>query len=112
MIKKERSLYGLNDAARIWHELVKYSCQKTWLKESPGVPCILIENRIIVVCYVDDFLIFAKHRRDINRVKQNLEKHFVFCDLGEATNILGMEIDWTKKGQSLSNKKSSFKIIK
>lgn len=97
-MRLERSLYGLKDAARILHELVKHRCQKNGLKELPSALCVFTDHGIIVVCYVDDVLMFAKHQRDMNRVKQNLEKDFVFRDLGEPTNFQGMEIDRTKKG--------------
>lgn len=40
---------------------------------------------------------FAKNQRDVNRVKQTLEKDFILRALGESPHFLGIEMDWSNK---------------
>lgn len=75
IMKLERSLYGLKDVARIWHEAVKESCHRTRLKKLPSASFVLIDNEIILVCYVDEFLMFANINgtsTESNEIKKKL----------------------------------------
>ncbi|KAL6316750.1 hypothetical protein AAG906_020434 [Vitis piasezkii] len=47
---------------------------------------------IYLLLYVDDMLIAAKNRAEINKLKQLLSSEFEMKDLGAAKKILGMEI--------------------
>ena len=51
----------------------------------------------ILLLYVDDMLIAAKDRAEIERVKSQLSKEFDMKDLGAAKRILGMEIQRDRK---------------
>ena len=62
-------------------------------------PCIYLKEAtnsifgwIILVLYVDDMLICAKERAEVDKLKEQLSQEFRMKDLGSAKKILGMEI--------------------
>jgi hypothetical protein len=56
---------------------------------------------IIMVLYVDDILVARKNMVEINRLKAQLARAFDMKDLGEAKQILGMDIHRDKKNGKL-----------
>ncbi|CAL1393099.1 unnamed protein product [Linum trigynum] len=63
-------------------------------------------SMIYLVLYVDDMLIAARSKSDIQKLKGLLSAEFEMKDLGAAQKILGMEIytDMSKKKLFLSEK--------
>ncbi|KAL2631883.1 hypothetical protein R1flu_016569 [Riccia fluitans] len=62
-------------------------------------PCVYLKRvsyeifgLIILVLYVDDMLIAAKDKSEVEKVKAQLSAKFSMKDLGPAKRILGMEI--------------------
>lgn len=49
---------------------------------------------MIVVCFVDDPLVFSKHDRDTMKFKRHLDKSFVTNKLSHPTHLLRMKIKW------------------
>lgn len=47
---------------------------------------------VYLLLYVDDMLIAAKNKEEIQKVKVQLRREFEMKDLGSARRILGMEI--------------------
>lgn len=56
VLKALRNLYGLKQAARDWHQLVKTNLIKWQFIQSPSEPCLFINNNtgVILLVYVDD----------------------------------------------------------
>lgn len=50
---------------------------------------------MIVICYVDDLLIFAKDTKEIDRLKIILNKTFTIKDVGNPTQLSQIELDWS-----------------
>ena len=50
------------------------------------------ESFVYLPLYVDDILIAAKYKEEIQRVKVKLSREFEMKDFGAAKKILGMEI--------------------
>ena len=50
----------------------------------------------ITFLYVDDMLIAAEKKSDVNKVKLLLSKEFEMKDLGATKKILGMVIRWDR----------------
>ena len=77
-------------------------------KRSTFDPCVYLKpvdndvyGFIILVLYVDDMLIAAKSRSDIDELKGLLSSAFKMKDLGTARKILGMEIKRDLKNDKL-----------
>lgn len=52
VMKLACSLYGLENAARIWNDLITDSFKKACLKEAKSASCVLSKDKIMVICYV------------------------------------------------------------
>ena len=63
---------------------------------------------IYLLLYVDDMLFATKSQVKIDRLKAQLSKEFDMKDLGEAKNILGMEINRDREGKTLVVKEAIF----
>ncbi len=62
------------------------------------------ESNIIITAHIDDLLVFAVNKNEINSLKQQLKKKLELSDLGNISYYLGMEIsrDRTKNKLFLS----------
>lgn len=56
---------------------------------------------IILLLYVDDMLIIGQDMKKINKLKSELSRSFAMKDLGQAKQILGMEIKRERKAKKL-----------
>ena len=65
------------------------------------------ESNIIITAYINDLLVFAVNKNEINSLKQQLNRKLELSDLGDISYYLGMEIsrDRTKNKLFLSQRK-------
>ena len=95
--KLKKSLYGLKQSPRQWYKRFDSYMVKLGYTRS-SYDCCVYYNRlkddlfIYLVLYVDDMLIAAKKKYDIQKLKGLLSAEFEMKDLGAARKILGMEI--------------------
>lgn len=92
IFKLRRYLYGLKKAAKIWYETVSLHINLYGLKEMDSAPCVFHIKGLVVICYVDDLLIFFNDESEIRKFGTNLEKKFVTKDLGQSKQFLRIEI--------------------
>ena len=101
-----KSLYGLKQAGRCWHEKLhsvlsklgfeRLSCEHSvWVYLRDGV-------RLIIPVFVDDMTIAAKDKSSILWVKDELKKRFKLRDLGPTSYLLAVEI--TRDRSTVSQK--------
>ena len=101
-----KALYGLKQAGRCWHEklhevLLKLGfsrlvCEHSvWVYLRDGV-------RVIIPVFVDDITLAGKSKAAIQRVKDDLHKHFKLRDLGPTSWLLGVKIERDRSNRSLS----------
>ena len=98
-----RSLYGLKQAARDWHERCVEELRKLGFEQCPADPCMLRhkERGIILLLYVDDIPIAAKSKDQIQWFKNEFQKIFKIKDLGEMVKILGIRITRDRKKRTI-----------
>lgn len=95
--KLKKSLYGLKQSPRQWYKRFDSYMVKLGYTRS-SYDCCVYYNRlkddsfIYLVLYIDDMLIAAKKKYDIQKLKGLLSTEFEMKDLGAARKILGMEI--------------------
>jgi transposase InsO family protein len=89
-----KSIYGLKQAARVWHLLLEEFLQSIGFTPLPTDPSILTNGKtyVSIGVYVDDLLIMGESEVEIRRAKEQLSKRFQMKDLGLARNVLGMRI--------------------
>ena len=116
--KLKKSLYGLKQSPRQWYKRFDSYMIEIGYIRSPYDCCVYYNkltngSLIYLVLYVDDMLIAAKDKSDIQKLKGLLSAEFEMKDLGAARKILGMEIyrDRSQKKLFLSQKSYIQKIL-
>ena len=68
-------------------------------------PCIFVMRIgtiiIILVTYVDDFMITGNNLKEIQHIEEKLKNKFEIKELGIPRKFLGFEIDWKEEGKSV-----------
>ncbi|KAJ4717199.1 Retrovirus-related Pol polyprotein from transposon TNT 1-94 [Melia azedarach] len=116
--KLKKSLYGLKQSPRQWYKRFDSYMIEIGYTRSPYDCCVYYSKAtngslIYLVLYVDDMLIAAENKSNVQKLKDLLSVEFEMKDLGAARKILGMEIyrDRSKKKLFLSQKGYIQKIL-
>ncbi|KAL6337934.1 hypothetical protein AAG906_005399 [Vitis piasezkii] len=101
----KKSLYGLKQSPRQWYKrfdafMVSHEFMRNQYDSCVYFKTLPDGSFIYLLLYVDDMLIAAKNRAEINKLKQLLSSEFEMKDLGAAKKILGMEI-WRDRDAGL-----------
>jgi hypothetical protein len=57
LLERERALYGLRDAQRLWYERLTVTLERLGLHQVLGVPCLFSSDQSIVFFIVDDTVV-------------------------------------------------------
>ena len=100
-----KALYGLPTSPLCWYEKVKNTFESLEFSSSPREPCIYVKRNkrdpsliIVILVYVDDFLVTGSDLEGISHVLDDLEKTFDLKNLGFPERFLGIEIKRTTAG--------------
>lgn len=77
MMKLQRSLYKSRDASNIWFVLITKKLAGADLQLLDSVPCVLTGDEMVLVCYVDDLLVFRITDKDVLVLQDELRKHLI-----------------------------------
>lgn len=89
----QKAIYGLHQSGREWFSeihniLISLDfCALKWTN------CVYISNDIILLLYVDDIVLIAKHQNLIKTAIEKLKTHFDLKILGETRKLLGVEFE-------------------
>lgn len=110
--KLQKSLYGLKQAGRTWHHKIDVTLKGRGFAALEADHCIYVRRQlgsiIIIALYVDDLLIAASRLADLSQFKQNLAAEFDMEDLGEASFILGIELQRDRNARTISITQSAY----
>ncbi len=67
---------------------------------------------LIIMVYVDDILIASNNSKELEEIKLKLSSKFDMVDLKQVVTSLGIEIDYSEKLMTLSQRKFTEKLIK
>ena len=92
-----KSLYGLKQASRAWHQRLRQELEKLGLQGADEDPSLFYtpSKNLYLLVYVDDMLVIGAEE-DIERLKEGLASSFTLNDLGEASLFLGLELEWKR----------------
>jgi len=97
----ERSLYGLKQASKCWHERFTTFLKKFNLKPTTADPCVFIdheeESTLILAIYIGDGLIAAMDVTVMNALFTELEREFEVTT-STLSLFLGFQIERCKDG--------------
>lgn len=92
-----RSLYGLKQAAAVWHRTIRDVFKRLGFKQCRADNCLFVQRdesdpaaAVFVVLYVDDLLVGCKTEEQARSVCTGLASHFTVKSLGDARFVLGM----------------------
>ncbi|KAE8969014.1 hypothetical protein PR001_g27622 [Phytophthora rubi] len=99
-----RSLYGLKQAAAVWHKTIRSVFIALGFKQCKSCPCLFVRvgqnGPVYIVLYVDDLLIGCEAEEEASSIAEALGARFRLKSLGDARFILGMELHYnTQKGE-------------
>jgi hypothetical protein len=79
-----KALYGLKQAPRLWQQFFAAALKELGFKplESDNYVYLNSTTKVIIVIYVDDFLIIAKSIPAITKLKELLANKFSIKELG------------------------------
>ena len=104
--KLVKSLYGLKQALKQWHEKFDNVMMSHGFKINEYDKCVYVkdvEHGYVIIClYVDDMLIVGSDDKMITSTKNMLNSRFDMKDLGLADVILGKKIKRTSNGLIVS----------
>ncbi len=79
--------------------MLRENLYKQGFKQSCINPCLFLKNNLIIVTYVDDFLIFSDSKVKIDNLLKELKRVFNLTGKGEDVNAyLGIKVDKTPDG--------------
>ena len=92
----KKTIYGLRQAPRAWHQRLKAELGEIEFQPSEADAALFTGvvdgERVWVVVWVDDILIAAAGEQRVTKVKAHLSGKFDVRDLGPAEFFLGMEL--------------------
>ena len=108
--KLKKSLYGLKQSGRNWHNLLHQYLQRIEFIQSNADPCVFIQKvtgrAIILLVWVDDIIITSNSKELMDNAKIKLEERLNMKDLGEISSFLG--IDFQRTNQSIIMSQTRF----
>jgi hypothetical protein len=115
VLKLKRALYGLHQAPRAWNAKLDDTLIELGFTRSPSEPSIYTrkigQNQLIVGVYVDDLVITGVDSVDIRKFKEEMSAAFKMSDLGILRYCLGIEVNQTLDGITLSQGAYAQKIL-
>ena len=108
--------YGLKDGGLNWYDCIKSGLQDRGFIQSQVNPCLFTRGSLMVILYVDDVLIAAKHSTHIDSLLASLKdgtdidtgkdnpklQKFQFTDDGSIKTFLVVNIECTQNGFHLA----------
>ena len=95
MLKLNKNLYGLKQAAHNWFELLKSGLEARGFRPCDSDQCVFVRHDAIILTYVDDCIILSKEKSTADEIVCSLEQgneNFDFTDDGDLERYLGMNL--------------------
>jgi hypothetical protein len=109
VVKLLKALYGLKQAPRLWYQAIDRFLTSIKFRRCEYDPNVYISedstsdaDRVIILLYVDDLLLFSSSPERIRHFKEILKKQYQMTDLGPVRKFLGLEITRNRKERTLT----------
>jgi len=92
--KLNKALHGLKQAPRLWYEHIDEFLLSVGFRKSVNDPNLYLtpDRELVLLLYVDDLLLMAKHRERIDQVQDMLHSRYRMSDLGPARKFSGYRL--------------------
>jgi len=109
--KLKKAIYGLHQSGRVWFFEIDRILSEIGFVKFNHCNCVYIfQNSVIMLLYVDDFVLFCKDVKGIDHVVNLLKNHFDLKALGKTRKLLGVEFE-EKEGTLLIHQSSYIKEV-
>ena len=100
----KRGLYGLKQSRRLWYEGLGKCLENIGFKHLQSDSGIYIwtndSTKVIIPVFMDDLTLVSDSKEELNQIKKLLEV-FKLKNLCPITNLLGIEINYNQKDQTM-----------
>ena len=111
-----KALYGLKQSPRLWQLKLRKELEALGYVPIEADLCVYrnVQTNVIVVTYVDDFLLIGPAGEALDQLKINLKKVFEMQDLGPCNHFVGVRITRNRKARTITLCQDAFidKILK
>ena len=110
-----KALYGLKQAPRAWYGKIDGYLIYQGFRRSSNEQTLYIRNEegmIVISLYVDDLLVTGENEKNVEVLKNELEKEFDMSSLGEMNYFLGVEVMQCSRGIFISQEKYIKDLLK
>lgn len=90
--KLNKAIYGLKTAPRWWQKKLRQALHTAGFNSFKYDNHVFRQNDTLTSNYVDDFMILAKSKAQIDKTTEILPKEFQIKNLGNVKNFLGISI--------------------
>jgi hypothetical protein len=106
--KLNKSLYGLKQSPRLWQQKLSEELLRLGYRQLRNDNCVYLKDDIIILVYVDDFLILGPRIEKIKSEKQALQRTFKMRDLGPCSQFLGIDIHQDRTNHQVHLSQASY----
>ena len=92
-LRLRKNCYGLKDAGRTWYEHLSDGLIALGFTPTDTDKCVFIRGTTILVIYVDDCLIFAANKEDLDAAYKDIQFRYKITDEGTIEEYLGIQLD-------------------
>ncbi|KAI0999862.1 hypothetical protein K3495_g8332 [Podosphaera aphanis] len=109
-----KCIYGLKQSPLVWYSTLKAAIAKYGFVSTNFQPYVFLYDKtnVYIAVYVDDILISGSNPKIIEGIRQFLHSEFECKVLGQAHFVLGIEVEITSQGISLSQHSYFLKVLK
>lgn len=105
VLKLEKSIYGLKQAAKVWNDTLNNVLIKNDFKRNEHDKCLYTlqwkNETIHLLVHVDDLLVTGSSEDDIIKIMKNVGREFELKDLGNIKHYLGIDVEQDSEGNYL-----------
>lgn len=94
----KKSLYGLKQAPKQWNCRIVQFFKSIKFFPLHNDTCIIIRKNVWIALYVDDIVIFAHDKQEIDVIVNLVRSEFDIKDLGDVKLLLGLQVEKIKRG--------------
>ena len=95
--KLQKSFYSLKQSGRNWNNMLDNYLVENDFMQSPTDNCVYTKhegnNIVVIVLWVDEFIVVAKDPKVLSENKQILKDKFKMKNLGKLSYFLGIEFE-------------------
>ena len=104
VLKLKKSLYGLKQAPMVWFNHLKSKLEHAGFVQCVDVDqCLFVSDKVILLCYVDDCLLYAQNQEDIQEVVQKLrDQKMQLEEESSVEGFLGVDIHRNKTAGTIT----------